>query len=250
MKKTVIGMLAGLSVVALSATGASAWSNDLTIRTPYKHDASTALDINIVGAKRGCDVKTKLYDETATVSNTDTTGWTSNDGWAVKNVVTTAFKGVDYARVNLGTPALAGFYQINSNILTKGLGCKHLGDGTSASKDIVVGTNVYITDVDWNVGDEITSGSNKYPVQFVGTTRVNATDRLRAGVTVELWVVSLGGDKLVKVASDVTNGDGEFKIDYKFDTDLHDSDNFQLRVTRTAQFFQDFANDSNYDTIF
>jgi hypothetical protein len=250
MKKTAIATLAGLSIAALTATSALAWSNDLTIRTPYKHTASTALSVRILGAKADCDVKTKLYDETSTVSNTDVTGWTSNDGWSVKKVVTTAFDGVTYATVALGTPALAGYYQINSNIITKGLGCKHLGDGTSDSQDIVVGTNVYIDNVDWNVGDEITSGSNKYPVQFVGTARANATDRLRAGVSVELWVPSLGGDKLVKVASDVTNGNGEFEINYNFDTDLHDSDNFQLRVTRTAKFFQDFSNDSNYDTIF
>ena len=250
MNKYAIATLAGLSAVALSATTALAWGGELGIRTPYKHDASTAISIRLVGAKANCDVKTKLYDETATVDNTDTTSWTSNDGWSVKKAVTTAFDGVDYATVGLGTPALAGYYQINSNIVPKGAGCKNLGDGTTASKDIVVGTNVYIDDVTWDSGDEIHAGQNDYLVQFAGTTRANASDRLRSGVTVELWVVSVGGDKLNKVATDNTNANGEWEINYKFDTDLDDSDHFQLRVTRTAKFFQDFSNDSNYDTIF
>jgi hypothetical protein len=242
MNKYTIATLVGVASVALTATTALAWSHDLTIRAPYTHTAGTAT-ATIVGAKPSCDVQSKLFDKTATADNTAVTSPDDNaESIRVANAIT-KFVGVETARVAF-TPSLAGFYQIDSAIVNVGSNCKHLGGGTTATKAIVVGDNVRIDTFDWDESAEVHDGRNDYDVQFVGDVRTNATsDRLRAGVTVQLWVPNLAGTKMVLVEGDVTNARGEFEINYRWDADLHGTEDFQLRVARTAKFFQDYSSD-------
>lgn len=242
MNKYTIATLVGVASVALTATTALAWSHDLTIRAPYTHAAGAAT-ATIVGAKPNCDVQSKLFDETATADNEAVA---APDDIVVKARVAkaiTKFPGVETARVSF-TPSLAGFYQIESAIVEVGAGCRNLGGETDATKDILVGDNVYIDIFTWDESAEVHAGQNDYDVQFVGDVRTNATsDRLRAGVRVQLWVPNLAGTKMVLVDSDTTNANGEFEIEYRWDADLHGTEDFQLRVARTAKFFQDYSSD-------
>lgn len=242
MNKYTIATIVGVASVALTATTALAWSHDLTIRAPYTHIAGKAT-ATIVGAKPNCDVQSKLFDETATADNEAVA---APDDIAVKTRVAkaiTKFPGVETAKVSF-TPALAGFYQMDSVIVNVGSKCKSLSGGTSASKDILVGDNVRIDTFNWDESAEVHAGQNDYDVQFVGDVRTNATsDRLRGGVKVQLWVSNFAGTKMVLVDSDTTNADGEFEIDYRWDADLHGTEDFQLRVARTAKFFQDYSSD-------
>jgi len=242
MNKYTIATLVGVASVALTATTALAWSHDLSIRAPYTHAAGAAT-ATIVGAKPNCDVQSKLFDETATADNEAVA---APDDKAVKTRVANAitnFPGVETARVSF-TPSLAGFYQIESAIVEVGANCKKLGGGTTATKDILVGDNVYIDTFAWDESAEVHAGQNDYDVEFVGDVRTNATsDRLRAGVTVQLWVPNLAGTKMVLVDSDTTDADGEFEIEYRWDADRHGTEDFQLRVARTAKFFQDYSSD-------
>jgi len=248
MNKYTIATLVGVASVALTATTALAWSQDLTIRAPYKHADGTAT-ATIVGAKPNCDVQSKLFDETATANNTAVADSDYNTKWTRVANATTEFPGVETAKVSF-TPGLAGFYQIDSVIANIGSTCKHLGEGTAASKDILVGDNVRIDTFDSNESAEVHAGRNDYDVQFVGDVRTNAnSNRLRAGVTVQLWVPNISGTKMVLVDSDVTNSRGEFEINYRWDADRHGTGDFQLRVARTAKFFQDYSNDESDNVI-
>jgi len=248
MKKYTIATLVGIASVALTATTALAWSHDLSIRAPYTHVAGKAT-ATIVGAKPNCDVQSKLFDETATADNTAVADSDYNTGSTrVANAITT-FPGVETGKVSF-TPSLAGFYQIDSAIVNAGPDCKHLGGGTTATKDILVGDNVYIDTFNWDESAEVHAGQNDYDVQFVGDVRTNAaSDRLRAGVKVQLWVPNLAGTKMVLADTDTTNARGEFEMNYRWDADRHGTGNFQIRVARTAKFFQDFSNDESDDTV-
>ena len=248
MNKYTIATLVGVASVALTATTALAWSHDLSIRAPYTHTSGTAT-ATIVGAKPSCDVQSKLFDETATADNTAVADSDYNTGSTrIANAIT-KFVGVETARVAF-TPSLAGFYQIDSAIVNVGSNCKHLGGGTTATKAIVVGDNVRIDTFDWNESAEVHAGKNDYDVQFVGDVRTNAdSDRLRAGVTVQLWVPNLAGTKMVLADTDTTNARGEFEMNYRWDADLHGTGDFQLRVARTAKFFQDYSNDESDDVV-
>lgn len=248
MNKYTTATLVGIASVALTATTALAWSHDLTIRAPYTHTAGTAT-ATIVGAKPNCDVQSKLFDETATADNTAVADSDYNTGSTrVANAIT-KFPGVETAKVSFA-PALAGFYQMDSVIVNVGSKCKSLSGGTSASKDILVGDNVRIDTFNWNESAEVHDGQNDYDVQFVGDVRTNAeSNRLRSGVTVQLWVPNLAGTKMVLVDSDVTNSRGEFEINYRWDADRHGTGDFQLRVARTAKFFQDYSTDESDDTV-
>jgi len=248
MNKYTIATLVGVASVALTATTALAWSHDLSIRAPYTHEAGTAT-ATIVGAKPSCDVQSKLFDETATADNTAVATPDYKTGSTRIANATTTFVGVETARVAF-TPSLAGFYQIDSAIVNVGSNCKHLGGGTTATKAIVVGDNVYIDTFDYNESAEVHSGKNDYDVQFVGDVRTNAdSNRLRAGVAVQLWVPNVSGTRMVLVDTDTTNARGEFEINYRWDADRHGTGDFELRVARTAKFFQDFSNDTTYDNV-
>ena len=248
MKKYTIATLVGVASVALTATTALAWSHDLSIRAPYTHTAGKAT-ATIVGAKPNCDVQSKLFDETATADNTAVADSDYKTGSTRVANANTTFAGVETAKVSF-TPALAGFYQIDSVIANIGSTCKHLGGGTAASKDILVGDNVRVDTFDWNESAEVHTGRNDYDVQFVGDVRTNAdSNRLRAGVVVQLWVPNVSGTKMVLVDTDTTNARGEFEINYRWDADRHGTGDFQLRVARTAKFFQDYSNDEIDETV-
>lgn len=251
MKKNIIALVAAASVVALSGVGASAWDHNLNLTGGTgNYAAGQNINLQLTGSKIGCTVETKLHDETDIMDNEDVTGWSTKNIWSTKQRVLSSFPTKDWTNLTLKAPALAGYYEIDSTLRQNTTpGCKDLGSGTSDYKDIRVGDEVYFDTVNWDAGDEVHAGLNDYYVRWDGSVMKSRNNTTAAGVVVELWVSDISGDRLYKAASATTNALGEFKINYTFDEDAHYYDDFQLRVQRTAKYFNDVNDDDYYSEI-
>ena len=242
MKKSIVALLAASAVVALTGAGASA-VGDFTLKGKAENVAGSTMTVRVANAKAGCDINLKVKDQTNEALNTPYPGGSDEDNYEYTDN-TVALGNVKLGAKTSGStgiklPSKAGYYELVGIVKLTKLSCVPVA-GTTVNQWFKIGTPIYVDDVYGQKVQVIDRQLATYNYNLNGQVRTDdGANKLKGGVGVELWMTNTDESRWVKVKSTKTNIVGEFKFSGVFDADEHYDNDFQIRITRDAKFYNE-----------